>query len=371
MQDAELFFNMPSWQMPKLVSTRKTFALAVVILTTACNKGMPDGPGSNCPDGVCPYSNALPPSDGVAQFSFLPVTPGPGLSITALGNLNPPGHVLPTDHAYLYNGDLSGNTPFGTPVPRTVYQPATGTLFQVIQNSSTAERKLMFRATTSFFFYLDHVVPTLTMAVGDTIKAGTVIGTTLPGFTVDLGAFDASVTLTGFLTPSRYPYQSLHAVSPWKYFTPALQSQIYPHLYRAPSAPDRDGKIDFGVAGTLSGDWFLQGMPADSSAQPYGWTRTISFAYDYYDPSQVRISIGGTVGPAGVWAIDSAAPRPVAVTTASGVVAYRLYSQFDNHPQAGLLLVQMVSDSQIRVELFQPSTAGSGQFDQNVWTFVR
>src|SRR5581483_4274414 len=103
-------------------------------------------------------------------------------------------------------------------------------------------------------------------------------------------------------------------VSPWKYFTPELQAQIYPHVYRAPTAGDRDGAIDFGIRGTLAGDWFLTGMPADSSPGPYGWTRSIAFACDYYDPSQVRISIGGTIGPAGVWAIDPAAPRPETIT---------------------------------------------------------
>jgi hypothetical protein len=31
----------------------------------------------------------------------------PGLSLTALGNLNPPGHVVPTDHVCFCANDLS------------------------------------------------------------------------------------------------------------------------------------------------------------------------------------------------------------------------------------------------------------------------
>jgi len=160
-------------------------------------------------------------------------------------------------------------------------------------------------------------------------------------------------------------------VSPWKYFTPALQSQIAQHLYRAPTATDSGGKIDFGVWGKLVGDWFIPGMPVDSSPGPYGWTRTVSFAYDYYDPSQVRISIGGTVDAAGVWAIDSLAPRPENVTVSSGLISYKLYSPFDpTFPPVGVMLVQMTDSATIKIEVFRGSTAVTA-FDGKQFTFVR
>jgi hypothetical protein len=174
------------------------------------------------------------------------------------------------------------------------------------------------------------------------------------------------------VNPARYPFQTFYYASPWKYFTPDLQGQIYQHLYRAPGAADRDGAIDFGVRGRLVGDWFVPGMPIDSSSGPYGWTRTIAFVYDYYDPRQVRISIGGTVGPAGVWAIDSTAPRPETVTPASGVVPYLLYSQFDKgFPPYGLLLVQMTNDSTITTELFVGEQTTRRQLDAGAHTFIR
>lgn len=306
---------------------------------------------------------------GVAQFTVIPVAPGPGLSLTALGNLNPPGHVLPTDHVYFYGGDLSSGSPFGT-TTRDVYMPATARLAWILW--SGVEAKPMFKVTEQFYFYFGHLVPTIPMNVGDVIRAGTKIGTTTPGGTLDLGAFDYSVTRTGFLNRARYPEQTLYVVSPWKYFTADLQQQLYAKVYRAPTAPDRDGRVDFGVAGRLVGDWFLEGTPADSSAGPYGWSRTIAFVYDYYDPSQVRISIGGTIGPAGVWAIAAAAPRPADVTPASGMVSYLLYSPFDpGFPPTGLLLVQMLTDASIKVELFPGVTATGRTFDANAVTFVR
>ncbi|MFI5243886.1 MAG: hypothetical protein ACHQQR_01590, partial [Gemmatimonadales bacterium] len=180
-----------------------------------------------------------------------------------------------------------------------------------------------------------------------------------------------TVNHDGFLTPARYAFQTLHYVSPWKYFTPALQPALYAQVYRAPAVADKDGKIDFGVAGKLVGDWYVQGMPVDSSPGPYGWTKTVAFVYDYYDPSKVRISIGGTIGPPGVWAIDSTSPRPENVSVASGLVAYHLVNPFDGGPQNGLLLVQMTDASTIKIELFPGSTASTGQFDAGAFTFVR
>jgi hypothetical protein len=341
------------------------------LLGAACNGGKMEGPGTNCVNGVCPFTNVAAPANGVAQFSVVPVAPGPGQSLTALGNLNPPGHVLPTDHVYFYPGDLSGGSgPFGSGT-RNVYMPATGALFLNLQ-SGTIGGKFMFRATQNFYFYLDHMVPVIAMNIGDVIQAGTLIGKTDPGGTLDLGAFDESVTHDGFVTPSRYPEQTLHYVSPWKYFAPALQPALYAQLYRAPTATDKDGKIDFSVAGKLAGDWYLQGLAADNtSAGPTGWPQTVAFVYDYYDPSKVRISIGGTIGSPGVWATDSASPRPENVSMANGLVIYPLINPFDGGPPVGRVLVQMVTSSQIKIELFMGANAGQTQFDANAFTFIR
>ena len=142
------FCNMPRWQMAGLVPRTVFLGVAVVVLATACNKGSPDGPGSNCVNGVSPFTDTPAPKNGIAQFTVVPVAPAPGLSLTALGNLNPPGHVLPTDHVYFYATDLSKPAPSPVTATRNVYMPATGA-----------------------------------MNVGDVYPAGTLIGTTDPGGT--------------------------------------------------------------------------------------------------------------------------------------------------------------------------------------------
>ena len=317
-----------------------------------------------------PYNGVAAPVGGVAQFSFLPVPLAPGQSVTALGNLNPPGHTLPSDHIYFYDGDLSKNQPFGSDV-NDVIMPATGAVVFIIR-PAIVDYKIIFRATDNFFFYLDHIFLSDSLKVGQVIQAGTKIGTTGKGQGIDLGAFDLSVKHTGFLDTLRYPGQTLHYVAPRSYFTPALMADIDAHLYRSASATDKGGQIDFGVAGKLVGDWFLQGMPKDSSAGPYGWTRQMAFVYDYFDPTQVRISIGGTVRSAGVWGISASAPRPENVTPADGIVSYYLYSPFDpNFPPNGLLLVQVTDASTIKAEYFAGGNATATQFTSNAVTFIR
>lgn len=327
--------------------------------TGGCGGGSPTNPSTG--GGV-----SAPPG-GVAQFSVSPIADPVAGSLTALGNLNPPGHTLPTDHVYFYQQSLAGGSPFNN-VVRTVYAPAKATVKYVIANGS--EVQVGFQATSTFVYYFDHLTARAGgLSIGTIVEAGEVVGTATS--TLDLGAWDTAVTLTGFVTPSRYSDGTLHCVSPWKYFTEPLRSQLYAKIYRAPGASDRDGKIDVDVPGRLAGAWFDSSVPKTSEAAgPNGWPKQLGFVYDLYDPSIVRISIGGTIAPAGLWGIDDTAPRPVDVSTASGLVAYRLRYAFQTNVSYGVMLVQMTSDTEIRVEVFVGATSATA-FTANARTYVR
>lgn len=312
-----------------------------------------------------------PPPGGVAQFSVSPVDLAQVQTLTPLGSLNPPGHVLPTDHVYFYQWDLDQPA---APRPTAVLEvvaPAKGRVWWTYHQPGSPDWKVVFRATEEFSWYLDHLVLDSALAVGTVVEAGQRLGTTTPGGTLDLGAYDTRVTLTGLLNPARYPGQTLHCVSPWQYYAEPLRSQIYARIRRAPGVADKDGQIDFGVAGTLAGDWYEAGLAPEDSPGPLGWPRTIGFVRDYYEPSLVRVSIGGTIAPPGVWTIPPGTTLPEAVTPASGVVSYPLRYTGSTSVQYGLLVVQLLAADTLRVEAFVGDTSATGTFDSAARLYVR
>lgn len=124
------------------------------------------------------------------------------------------------------------------------------------------------------------------------------------------------------------------------------------------SGPDKDGRISFDVAGHLAGNWFVEGqVPLGSGeAAAYG-SKVLSFARDVQDQSILVVSVGGSLSlTARPYAFADGAPDPVNVSPATGIVAYRLYGIFPESVRTGtgigVLLVQMTSDSRIRVEGF-------------------
>ncbi len=348
-------------RMISAMRTRPDLAL-LLTLASACAGGPTTATGGPHQDPI------QPPPGGVALFTVEPMATGG--TLTPLGNLGPPGHVLPTNHVYFYGIQFDHPPQVPDQTVRPVYAPATGTVAYMLQPGGT-DWKIAFRVTNTFYYYLDHVVLTTPLKVGDIVHAGDQVGTSHPGGAIDLGAYDTSKPLAGFANPSRYGPETLYCVSPWAYFAEPLKSLHYARLRRVAAAPDKDGHIDLDVVGHLAGNWFEQGVPMDSTEGPNGWPRTVAFVTDYYDPSLIRISIGGTIATPGIWTIAADAPRPADVNPASGVVAYRLLYTESTTVQSGLMLVQMTDATHLKIEVFEGSQAGSGSFDSNARVYSR
>jgi hypothetical protein len=268
--------------------------------------------------------------------------------ITPLGNLNPPAHTTPTDHIYFYfAAPNAGETPAAR---RTdFFAPADGVVMAVLSGPDT---KVFVRAASGIRYYLDHLTLDAPLAVGATMSAGQRIGTTGGAYGVDLGVVNDTITLA-FANPSRYNDDTLHADAPLKYFTEPLRAQLYAKVQRI--GGDLDGRIDYDVNGTLSGNWYGAGGAA------------MSFAYDTYDPSQVRISVGALQGGPGVYGIGPGEPLPRDVSPASGVVRYTLMLG----PSAvAQMLVQMLDAQRIQIEVFA-SSYSSGGFSSNAIVLTR
>lgn len=326
-------------------------SIAFCLAGTGCGNGG---------DATGPYSTDNPygiTATGPGVLSVSPLDTSTLIAATPLGALAPPGHVLPTDHVYLYIVDpWNGQQQLNDCSARPVRAAGSGVITFVLRTESTGDTKVDVQMTKTFHYYYDHVQLKSGMIVGTRINAGDTIAYTMgrcPG--IDLGVIDADVSPAGFVNAARYGPSTGHAASPYKYFAEPLRTWLYSRVRLYEGVPaNKDGRIDYGVRGKLVGDWFHESLVSGSSLNamgPDGWPKTISFAYDWFNSASPRISIGGTIAEPGVLSTESSAPDPATISVANGLVAYKTTATL-GRIASGWMLVQMLSEDRIRVQYF-------------------
>ncbi len=307
----------------------------------------------------------LAPIAGAADpepiFTQAPIDLDEVREIVPLGNLNPPGHTFPTDHAYLYKADPARAS--------VVYAPAAGTILRVFRFMPD-DVKVAIRVTPTLHYTLGHVNPDPGLEEGRRVEAGQRLGVTSHrSFALDLGMVDASRRLPGFVRPERYPEDTLHAVSPFPHFVEPLRSRLYRLIRR--SGPDLDGRIDLDVPGRLAGNWFLEGLDAAESDRSEAWERHLAFAVDVHEPAETRIAVGGTLALTGVFRVQSDAPGPAEVGPETGPVEYELRRARGSPDHVGWLRVEMTGPARIRVEVFPAAGGGERRFGPEARVYER
>jgi hypothetical protein len=280
-------------------------------------------------------------------FTVSPLDPREIVQIVPLGNIDPRGgHVLPTDHIYF---------DYGAKTNLRVFAPAGGTVY-ALREQIHGGVKIEVRVDEHISYYVAHLVSEARIRVGVQVKAGEILGIVSGESMLDLGACDGRVKLAGFANPARYPEPTLHTISPLALFAEPLRSKLRARVHR--DGLDKDGKIDFDQPGRLVGNWFHESLVAGESGRggPETSAKQIAFVYDVAHPKAVRISIGGTVAPTGLYAVQPGAPDPAAVSVERGPVKYQLTPLSSNgiggapHNPSNMLLVELISENRLRVE---------------------
>jgi hypothetical protein len=314
---------------------------------------------------------------GPGVLSVSPLDTATLIAATPLGALAPPGHVLPTDHVYLYfvdawNGQQQNNNCSARPVRAA----GSGVVTFVLQSdANVTDTKVAVQMTKTFQYYYDHIVLKPDIAVGSHVNAGDTIATTTGRCpSMDLGVVDADVVPAGLVNPSRYGVSTGHAVSPYQYFSEPLRTFMYSRVRMLDGVPaNKDGRTGWGVRGKLTGDWFHSSLANETASTlmgPTGWPKTLSFAYDWFDNSSPRISVGGTITDAGLLRIGANDINPSSVSVASGMVAYQTTPVL-GRIAAGWMLVQMLSDERIKVQYFAGATTAPITFTVGAEEYVR
>ncbi len=281
--------------------------------------------------------------------------------------MNPSGHTFPTDHVYFYTSWTYGQQPIYPAEILPVYAPGNGEVTWILRwENPDSGAKVMVRMNKWVQYYLDHVVLDSSIVVGSKITAGQVIGIS-KGIAIDLGVISDLVTLTGFINPARYEGQTLHTDSPFKYFNEPLRSQLYALVRR--NAPDKDGKIDYDVPGRLIGNWFHESVLVAESMGPSSWPKNLAFCPDSNEPSEMRISIGGTISSPGKFKPSPDDPAIDQVSPESGIVVYHL--NYTEWGYFGIMLCQLTDSTHLKVEVFPNSVEDSLQFTSNAMNYTR
>lgn len=329
--------------------------LCLLSLTMGCGGGGSQSPAS--------------PSDtaGPIAFTVAPLDPAALQYIVPLGNMGPWAHTLPTDHAYFYHHLQSGAF-----APLTILAPTAGTIESTYPGTN-GEVKVWVRVNSQYTYYFDHVVLAPGVGPGSRLEAGSIIGTS-GGAAFDFAVRDMHANL-GFLVPLRYGMDTIYAQSPLQYFTEPLRSQLYAKVQRA--GGDLDGRVNFDVDGTLSGNWFAEGLAvaASTTNDISVGTRQLAFARDVRFPDRQRVSIGG-FNVTGLYGVPPDAPDFTAVTPASGLVVYRLLETGEpggpaGTRQQGLLLTQLLDTRRLRVEVVPDALAASAAFTSAAALYIR
>ncbi len=302
------------------------------------------------------------------QFAALPLPQARIVCVHQLGEVAAPGELLGavTSRWDVREWGACGSpAPFaGDPVP--VFAAASGTVAAI----STGGLVTIAIHDNLEYTYRGVVLDGF-IAQGNVVTAGQRIGVLAnPDSGLAFGIVDFS-HVNEWIAEARYPDAFRHARHPARYFAGALKDFIDSRTSRVLSA---DGRVVWDVPGTLSGNWFVEGIPQTAQAvSPPAWRGHLSFRTE---GTRHRVGLGsdldGNGGCACVAAMGST--RFDAITPASAPVSYALFAVGpDGVPDAslrGTLLVEMLAADRIRAEYF-PGAVANPVFSAGALEFLR
>ena len=342
-------------------------------------------------DSSGPDLSGLPGCSAATLLTVTPMALGDIREISPLGNLNPSGHVFPTDHIYFY-----ANYP-GPAV--TVVSPGTIRVTQALLQKRTGvgpefdDYGLDFYPCTGQHFYFAHLAsiapglatqlgaldascnaPYMTggytftqcrksvsvdLAAGDTI--GTAGGPTEGA--LDLGLIDGDSAALAFVDPGRVNSTTLHAGCPIDQFTADVRDSLRLRL-QVNGTPRTIapvcGTVMQDVANSAQGRWYF-----DATTQE---DHHLALVHENWDPTIGAFSIGTEVpgtGPTVFMFTPSTTNRTNRdfnlVTADGNIYCYQL-TNFSGH-----VFTQLVSGTQLKIEV-----VGSGATcgDSTTWAFT-
>ena len=262
-------------------------------------------------------------------FITLPIDPVKLLSVTPLGNINPPDHTTPTDHVYLV---IKVNNEVHPDLATKVFAPAdliisTITKQQVKQNGKVINEDYTLdfspcKDIKSKFGHVTKLSPGLVSLfeqqktncqtnvprpeneytycraeLNFQMNAGEEMGEAGGGSAtgLDFWAIDMRTPELTFANPKRYNSYELHTICAIDLFAKnkqAILKEKFGRYEKRRTLEPLCGKLNQDVVGTVAGNWMTG---PGFIEMPESWSKSISFVHDNVDPNIGILSIGGTI----------------------------------------------------------------------------
>lgn len=246
--------------------------------------------------------------------------------IRALGGLNPPGHVFPTDHIYFYMPRDAAGIPYVVPF----YAPGAMVVLSVSASQHVkagfTDFNLELAPCDGVTVVFMHVSTLDSEIFGDTsgfdgwdltneystggetyrlwrkntsieVLAGQELGATggrRGQYALDLGVYDSRRPAVNVANPSRWTNsRAATAVCPFDYYADGLLRDALLDLVErdgGPEDPDRCGAVFQDVLDTAQGAWFLAGISSTYPEDPH-----LALVYSNTHPSQAVFSVGTSI----------------------------------------------------------------------------
>lgn len=367
--------------------SRLLLALTVPPLAFALACGS-DGAGPSAPAG-------LPACGAATLFTVSPIADANIREVAPLGNLNPSGHVFPTDHIYLYPpGNASGTNLVPVVSPGTIRIGSVNVQKRMTPGAAEFDDYGMtfyLCATQEFYFgHLSSLSADLQARVGTlgggcnapyqtgnstfqqcyksvniTLNAGDAIGTAggPQEGALDLGAIDHAQAPLAYVDAGRQTGAGgLYTACPLDYFAPAAQSALLARVAvngTPRTTPPICGTVMQDVANTAQGRWFF-----DATAQE---DHHLALVHASVNPAIGAFSIGTSIPGVSPTVLSFSPAQSGRVNldfdrvTADGNIY--CYQQFTFAP--GTLYIRLATNSRLRVQLGPNATCG----DPSTWSF--
>ena len=318
-------------------------------------------------------------------FTTAPVDLSDVEEITPLGNIGPPAHTFPTDHTYIHLGEYETNYAYSLFAPADVY--ITQVSWSKRATQDPIDYTIYFALCKDVIGYYNHVKITseelnkitdkvecedfkvqaensCTKVLLEKVEEGTLLGEVgLKQGNFDFGLIDLRKELN-FANPVRHPTRTRFIHCAYDYYREDLQKQFFDLIKRDDA--QQCGITMQDIPGTLKGTWFHETSPKEYVVD---WDVFLAFVNENDFPDVQVVSIAGIFTDSGKYKFipkDSGfVDREFSQVTADGNIY--CYHAADvgkiNEPiPTGKILVQLTSDTQLKIEHKSGSCSGSESF---------